>query len=326
MNISDIAKLAGVSVSTVSRYLNNGYVSQKNKDKIAQVIRETGYAPLTAAQNLKTQNLHTIGVIIPRLNSESVGRVVDGITKRFKDINYEILLASTHNDTQKEIDYLDYFSKNQVDGLIFLATEINDSHRAILKNFNKPFVIATQSINEFPSVYNDDEGAAYTATKHLIDQGCKDIVYLGVLEEDKAAGQSRHKGYTKALEEHGLKSVEEKLVDFSIYEGYSGINDIIGSGKNFDGIFCATDTIAAGALNSLIVSNYKVPEDVKIIGVGDSTISKAMIPSISTIHLYYDELGYEAADMIVNFIEGKTKSNKKIQLGFDLCARQTTES
>lgn len=325
LNISDIAKLAGVSPSTVSRYLNNGYVSQEKREIIANVIKETGYAPLAAAQNLKTQKTRMVGVIVPRIASESISHMIDGITKRFNDTGYEILLGNTNNNVEKEIEYLNFFENNQVDGVIFVATELNKEQLEILHRYNKPIVVASQNVPNFPSVYNDDKGAAYTATEHLIEQGCKDIVYLGVLEEDQAAGKSRHEGFRQALEEHNLKPAGEKLVDFSTFEGYTGIDKIISSKINFDGVFCATDNIAAGVINNLFYSGLKVPEDIKVIGIGDSMISKTLIPSITSIHLYYDELGYEAADMIITFLEGNAKSARHIQLGYSLCSRQSTE-
>lgn len=325
MNISDIAKLAGVSPSTVSRYLNNGYVSKEKKEIIAKVIKETGYAPLPAAQNLKTQKIKTIGVIVPRISSESISHMVDGITKRFIDTEYEILLGNTNNNIEKEINYLTFFENNIVDAVIFIATELNEEEIHIIERYNKPIVIASQNVPNIPSVYNDDKGAAYKATCHLIEQGCKNIVYLGVLEEDKAAGKNRHEGFRQALEEHNLEPAAEKQVDFSALEGYTGINDIVNSGIYFDGIFCATDSIAAGAINNLYYSDIKVPEDVKVIGIGDSIISKTLIPPISTIHLYYDELGYEAADMIIDILDGKAKTVRQTQLGYELCVRETTE-
>lgn len=325
MNIQDIAKLAGVSPSTVSRYLNNGYVSKEKKELISKVIKETGYTPLTAAQNLKTQKIKTVGVIIPRLSSESVGHMVDGITKRFNDTNFEILLANTNNSPQKELEYLEFFENNQVDGVILMATEFTKEHRKIIERYNKPVVIASQNIIGLPSVYNDDKGAAYIATRHLIEQGCNKIVYLGVLEEDEAAGNNRHIGFLDALNENNLEPVSEKLVDFSAFDGYSGINDLLDNDIEFDGVFCATDNIAAGVLNNLIFSGKRIPEDVKVIGIGDTLLSKALIPSISSIHLYYDELGFEAGDMIINFLEGTAKTPRQLQLGFELCVRESTQ-
>ena len=118
MNISDIAKMAGVSPSTVSRYLNNGYVSEEKKRVIRKVIDETGYAPLTSAQNLRNRKMNVVGVIVPKISSESISHIVDGITDRLRDTDYQIFLANTDNNVKKEIEYLELFENNFVDGVI----------------------------------------------------------------------------------------------------------------------------------------------------------------------------------------------------------------
>lgn len=326
MNISEIAKLAGVSPSTVSRYLNNGYVSNEKKAVIRKVIDETGYAPLASAQNLRNKKMNVIGVIVPKISSESISHIVDGITERLRDTDYQIFLANTDNDINMEIKYLELFEHNFVDGVILSATNFTSKHKQILRRYNKPVVIASQNIPGFPCVYNDDEEAAYIAVQHLTEQGCKNIAYLGVMEEDLSAGQGRHRGYLRALTAAGLTADKKlsKIVDFSIYAGYNGIQELIDSGAEFDGLFCATDNIALGAINCMRFSGLKVPEDVKTVGVGDSTVSKALFPSLSTVHLYYDEIGRESADMILGFLDGTSKSKRQLKLGCELCVRESS--
>ncbi len=326
MTISEIAKMADVSPATVSRFLNGGYVSEEKKEVIGKVIRETGYVPLNAGQHLKNKKSKSIGVIVPRLNSEAIARMVDGITKRVNGTDYQIILTNTDNNPENEIENLKFFEFDKVDGVILSATEVTDELIKILNRYNKPVVIISQNIENFFCVYNDNESVSYSATKHLIEQGCEKIIYLGVLEDDSAAGRDRHRGFNKALKEYGLKPVAEKIVDFSVVGGYTGIQEILENQKieDFDGIFCASDNIAIGAINRLSFTKKKVPEDVKIIGVGDSTLSKAFLPSISTVHLFYEELGDQAADLIIDILEGKKMPIRQIQLGSELCIRESS--
>ena len=326
MNISDIAKMAGVSPSTVSRYLNNGYVSEEKKRVIRKVIDETGYAPLTSAQNLRNRKMNVIGVIVPKISSESISHIVDGITDRLRDTDYQIFLANTDNNVKKEIEYLELFENNFVDGVILSATDFTAKHRQILKRYNKPVVIASQNVPGFPCVYNDDEEAAYNAVTHLAQQGAGHIAYLGVMEEDLSAGHGRHMGYLRALADAGLEADKnlEKIVDFTIYSGYTGIQELIDSGEKFDGLFCATDNIAIGAINCMRYSGLKVPDDVKTAAVGDSVVSKALFPSLTTVHLYYDEIGRESADMILGFLDGTAKSTRQLKLSSELCVRESS--
>ena len=124
MNIAEIAKRAGVSSAAVSRYFNDGYISEEKREKIRRVVEETGYRPSVQAQTLRTKKTKMIGVIVPKVASASIGRVVEGILSVLNGRKYQMLLAVTQNDPEKELEYLDAFSEKQVDGVILVATEI----------------------------------------------------------------------------------------------------------------------------------------------------------------------------------------------------------
>lgn len=326
MNISDIAKLAGVSQATVSRYLNNGYVSKEKKEIIKKVIEETGYTPLAAAQNLRTQKTGVIGVIVPKISSESVSRMVDGITAELEGTGYNIFLANTNNKTDKELEYLELFRNNFADGVILSATDLTSKHRAILKNYPKPVVIMSQFMENMPCVYNDDAGAAQAIVTHLIEQGCSRIACLGVFEEDKAAGSGRHHGYEKALTEYGLTPDENlyRQVDFDVTSGYTAMQSLIDDGVDFDGVFCATDNIAIGVINCLHFNKKSVPQDILVAGIGDSLVSKAFIPSLTTAHFFYRTSGEEAAAMMLRMLSSRHEIPRQLCLGYEICERQST--
>ncbi|MDD4691846.1 MAG: LacI family DNA-binding transcriptional regulator [Eubacterium aggregans] len=326
MNISDIARLAGVSPATVSRYLNNGYVSAEKKAIIKKVIDETGYSPLASAQSLRQRRNRVIGVIVPKLSSESISRVVEGISLGLSDSGYHLFLGNTGNDVASELDYLALFQNNFVDGVIFIATEITPRHRRLFNQYTKPLVVVGQLAEGMPSVYHDDEGAAYAVVDHMIAQGSRRIAFLGVKSGDAAAGLGRHEGYRRALLDHGLEP-EPTLyqeVEFSIADGYRGALRLLDGGQSFDGLFCATDNIAIGAMNCLHYSKLSVPGDVRVAGVGDSMVSKALLPALTSVHLYYQTSGQEAAQMVMGHLERGQSVNKQLRLGFELCEREST--
>ena len=132
LNIIDIAKLAGVSKSTVSRYLNNGYVGAESREKIKKVIDETGFMPQSYAKSLRTGKTNLIGVIVPKLSTETAPRVVQGITEVLSENNYDVLIANTNLSVEKEFEYLNIFKNNQVDGVIFMGTKITPKHKKII--------------------------------------------------------------------------------------------------------------------------------------------------------------------------------------------------
>lgn len=129
MNINEIAELAGVSRATVSRYFNDGYVSAQKREMIQRVIEETGYKPSAQAQMLRTKKTRQVGVIIPKINSESISRMVAGISMELKAAGFWLLLADTENEEREEVEYLKLFSQNQVDGIILVGTIVTPAHK-----------------------------------------------------------------------------------------------------------------------------------------------------------------------------------------------------
>lgn len=328
MNISKIAELAGVSKATVSRYLNNGYVSKEKKAVIQKVIEENNYMPLSTARNLRTKHNYLIGVIIPKLSSESVARMIDGISEIISDTEYNIVLGITNLNQNKELDFLKIFKGNSVDGIIYIATEITRKNREIIMAYNKPVVILGQENNDFASVFHDDLGGAYSAVSHLIQQGCKKIACVGAPIRDKAAGKSRILGYSQAMSENSLTVTPSMIFegDFSIESGYNAAQKLLTGTNNFDGFFCATDNMAIGVMQYLNENKIIIPDKVKIAAVGDSKMSRAINPALTTVHLFYRTAGREAAQLLMEQLEKNIILSKNIRLGYKLMIRYSSKA
>lgn len=325
MNISKIAELAGVSKSTVSRYLNNGYVSVENTKKIQKVIEDTGYVPSSYAQTLRTKKTNLIGVILPKISSETISRIVDGISSEISNYGYNMLLGNTELNIEKEIEYLNIFKKNEVDGIIFVATIITEKHLSIMKNIKVPIVVVGQDIDGYSCVYHDDYGATYSLTKMLIDNNYKNIAYIGVSDEDVAVGFERKRGYLRAISDNNIKLDEEVIVtgDFSIKSGYSCCKEIVAKNKCVDAILCATDNMAMGAMDYLKEINLDIPDDIGIASIGDSKLSRVVTPKLSTVHYYYKTSGIEAAKVMIDKIQNDNKKETKIKLGYEIIKRES---
>ena len=221
MNINEIAKLAGVSRATVSRFLNDGYVSEDKKEKIRKVIEETGYKPSAQAQTLRTKKTNLIGVIIPKINSASISRMVAGISAVLSKAGYQLLLANTDNDEKEEVKYLRVLAENQVDGIILIGTVFTASHKKVLKELAVPVVILGQSLAGYSCVYHDDYHAAYDLTSLLLAHG-KHPACIGVLERDEAAGKRRKEGFLDAVRDAGIGADRVPYAEgkFSMDSGY----------------------------------------------------------------------------------------------------------
>lgn len=326
MNISEVAKLAGVSPAAVSRYLNNGYLSEEKKEAIRKVIQETGYRPLVQAQILRTRKTRTIGIILPKIDSFSISSIVAGIDSVLEAKGFQILLADTHNSPEKELDYLDTFDDQRVDGVILIATVFTPRHLSALKNGKLPVVVVGQHLPGFPCVYHSDYQAFYDMTRLVIQKGCKRLGYIGALSQDRAVGQERRRAYQDAVREAGLGEQAEHtaVAAFNMNSGREKAQELLETYGPLDALICATDNMAAGALQYLHRQGIKVPEQMLLTGHGASGISEVTTPSITTIRFFYEESGVNAASLMLELLEKPDTPAKEIKLGYTILENEST--
>lgn len=326
MNISEFAEYAGVSKSAVSRYFNNGYLSSDKREKIEKAIEETSYSPSFSAQTIKTRVTKLVGVILPKLSSESCARITEGISQVLYEHGYQILLVNTANDYSKELEYLELFRQNRVDGVIFLATIFTEVHRSLMNKMHIPVIIVGQQYKGFSCVCHDDYGAVYALTELMLKKGAVSPAYIGVTDEDKAAGEARHNGFLKALSDNGIKLDKQRsaVAEFTVDSGYSCAKKIFSAAERPDCIFCATDNIAAGAVLFCRENGIKIPEDVMICGVGDSKIGAMAAVPITSARLHYKTAGIEAAQMLLNAIDRASDVPKIMKLDYEIVEREST--
>lgn len=327
ININEIAKLAGVSRATVSRYLNNGYVSEEKRAIIAKVIEETGYIPSAQARILRTKKTKLIGVIIPKLDSQAISREVLGINETLSKSGYQIILADTFNNESKELEYLKIFQNNQVDGIILIATIFTKQHKKILTELKVPVVIVGQYLKGYSCIYNDDYNAAKDITQELMKNNRKNPAYIGVNLNDKSAGKGRYNGYIDGLKELDIEVCPKniKIAKFSMEDGYLKAKELILENPNIDALFCSTDNIAIGAMQYLKECGKKIPQDISIVGFGHTNISNVVDPKLTTVHFHYKTSGIEAANIITNMIENGDKIIRNIKMGYEIIIQESTD-
>lgn len=326
MNIAEIAEMAGVSRAAVSRYFNNGYISEEKKEAIRKVVEETGYRPSLQAQTLRTKKTKLIGVIIPRIDSASIGSVVAGILSVLDESGYQMLLADTQNDPKREIEYLTVFDEKQVDGVIFAATVFTPEHRRVMKGMSVPLVVTGQRIAGYSCVYHDDYHASYDITNLVLEKGKKKLGFISAIHQDQAAGLERYRGYCGALRDAGLEDSADNYVvsDFSMSSGYEKMKELLEKCPGLEAVICATDTIAVGAMKYLKEQKIRMPEQLLIAGHGDSTVSNVSSPTLTTVHFSYEECGAQSAKMLLEHIENKELTVKGIMMGYELVEKEST--
>lgn len=326
MTIKEIAEMSGVSRATVSRYLNHGYVSQEKADRIRKVIDETGYTPSVSAKLLRSNRTNLIGVIIPKISSDSISRMVSGISEVLTAHGLQMILAVTDNNEKEEIRYLKTFRQNNADGIILFGTILTAEHYEVLREISTPVVILSQQAEGFSCVYSDDYHAA-SALGALVGRTAAHPAILTVTEKDIAVGQNRLKGLLDGLKRCG-RTVEPDCIReslFSMESGYENAAALLKSHPETDTILCATDTIAAGVLRCLHEQGIRIPEEIQVTGFGDSSFSTAVSPALTTVHFYYEEAGEKTASVLLSQIDAEgAPVIREIQLAYDLVQRAST--
>ncbi len=326
MNITEFAQYAGVSKAAVSRYFNGGYLSAEKRAKIEAAAEATGYRPSAQAQMLRTRRTRQIGVVLPKLSSDSCPRMLEGIGSVLEQYGYQLLLINTANDPQKELRALDTLRDHTVDGVILIATLFTPEHKAMLEHLRIPVVILGQQFPGFCSVYHDDFGAAQAATAHLLQKGCRAPGYLGVTMLDAAAGQQRRAGYEAALRAAGLGVYPQRMLvaKFNAESGYEQAKILLERQPQLDGLFCATDAIALGAMQYCREQGIGIPQELMISSIGDNRSGRCAYVPLTSAHLHYRTAGQDAAALLMERLTDPHAVPRSQMLGFELRLRAST--
>lgn len=326
-NIKEVARKAGVSISTVSRVMNNSKrVSPELAEKVREAAFALGYSANSAAQSLRGVQSKRIAVIITSLSRTFFTSVLEGINRVADDCGYTILLAETHDSLAKEIELVNGFVAQWVDGII-LASSAYGRDRATLdyisslsrlekKGRRVPVVTLEFAFEntDLDAVVIDSEKAAYDAVSYLIQRvNRRNIVHIS-LPSMHYLGQQRAAGYQRALQDAGLPARSDYIVqgDYSTFSGYRIVKLLIQTGKYFDAIFCANDQMAVGAILACNECGISVPDQVAIVGNDDIFTASLVRPSLTSIQVPRYELGMSAMLMLQGMLEDDHPHKRRI--------------
>lgn len=314
ITIEDIAARAGVSISTVSRVINNtAPVASNTKEKVLEIIEDLGYKPNLFAQGLAGGQTRTIGVLTQLIGSPFYDLLLRGILLGLEGTNYSTLFADGGWDAKKDRIALNMFLQRQVDGLILLDGHVaSEDILEIAKEL--PLIVIGRNILglEDQCIPFDDFEAAYKATKFLIDSGHRRIAHItGLLNHNDAV--ERRNGFLKALEDEGISPDLDLIIegDFTEPSGMMAVEMLLMQGQIFSALFAANDQMAVGARLALYRRGLRVPEDVSIVGFDDQVPSSYMIPPLTTIQRSPLEMGEKACKALLNLIQKKPISLPK---------------
>jgi len=321
MDIKDIAKLSQVSVSTVSRVINNHPdVKYETRERILEVIKQTNYIPNNSARILKKNNDKSIGILVKGVYNPFFSEMVKIMSDKIKQANYTMILQYYDQKSKEDVNALITFIKEKkLQGVICLGgdfTDISDD------NFKDVSVVLTSvtnisktAFNKFSSIGIEDEKSAYKATEYLIKNGHRTILLIIGSYEDIGAGKLRVDGYRQALNNYGLCYDEELVAigDYSFDKAYNATIDILKNRKDITAIFAISDIMAIGAAKAVINSGYRIGDDISIMGFDGMEMGKYYNPSITTIYQPKTKMANMSVELLLSLMNKKGK-NKHITL------------
>lgn len=313
--IKDVAKMADVSISTVSRVINDSKpVSPEARRRVLHAIDVLDYKPNEVARSLVTKKSNLIGVIVEDIGLNFISRILQGVEEVGKMYNYDILLSSSYKDLKTEVKFANLLLQKQVEGIIVVSNMQNPKLEYKLEEAKIPHVL----INNFYQVEKfqasiDFEKASKNMVELLMKKGHKKIASLAVKKDiDRTFERFKVKGYEKAMEEHNLKKVQLFVDGWQSENIEKEKENIIKTIKeeNITAIFTTYDTLAINLINVLYDNGIKVPEDVSVTGFGGGYLSSIYRPRLTTVKMPYYDIGAISIRQILKTISNKEKEIK----------------
>lgn len=300
--IEDVAKLAGLSRTTVSRVINNQpYVTDEKRNRIAEAMNELGYVPNSSARRLRSQRTETIAVLLPRVTNPFFGKLIESMEEKAAYWGYQVIVCQTHDSKKKELDYLQLLKTKQVDGVV-MASLVNEWDVVLPYLESGPIVFCNEYMEDtpVPMIHMDHKKAAYESTIHLIDQGCRNIAFIrgGPVTY---LSEERKRGFQQALLEHGLPFADDAEINgiIDVTDGQRVFHLLQQYHPTIDGVFTGSDEVAAGIVYEAAASCLKIPEDLAVVGFDNQMLSLLMVPSITTIEQPVKKMADRTIDVLV---------------------------
>ncbi|WP_308721832.1 LacI family DNA-binding transcriptional regulator [Paenibacillus polysaccharolyticus] len=319
--IKDVANLAGVSVATVSRVINDrGYVHADTRKKVEEAVKALHFSPNEVARSLYTRKSKLIGLLLPDIANPYFPQLARGVEDRMQEQDYRLIFGNSDEDERKEQDYIQTFIQNNVVGVI---SSTNHPHSSIYEKLKIPVVFLDRTSLDRPSVYADGREGGRLAAKEIIKRGSKRITVMQGPSHIRPA-QDRFEGAIEVIREAGLDHEVIQTTSFSFNEAGVWAEELFRKFPDTDGVIASNDIAAMAVLHEAYRIGRNVPNDVQVIGFDDIPMSGLLSPALSTIRQPAYEMGREAAGLLIQLVEQNKMENKNIQLPVSFIERGTT--
>lgn len=332
INIYDVSNKAGVSIATVSRVLNgNSRVSDKTRDKVLNAMKELDYTPNVFARGLGLNTMKTIGIMCIDSSDIYLANAVYYLEQELRKYNYDSILCCTGKDYNNKKSYLELLMSKRVDGIILAGSQFVENTEAYTNDYiiNAAREIPIVLVNGYldaPNIYSvmcNDEDAVYKATKLLINNNHRNIVYL--YTSTSYSGVNKYHGYLKAMKEACISLPDDyhHLCGKNISHARDYLASLHDKGFRFDAVMTSDDSLAAGAVKYAHTHNIRIPEDMEVIGYNNSVISLCTEPELTSIDSKVEELSSCAVSVLMKVLSGEDADNLSV-IAADIIKRNTT--
>lgn len=307
--IYEVSKLAGVSLATVSRVINNsGKVRLETRRKVEVAMQELGYRPNSIAQSLASNCSNSVGVLVPELHGPFFGIMLSGIEDELRAAGKHVIITAGHSDEEEEKESIEFLVSRQCDALILHTFAVSDEYLLELARGSPAVFLIGRDIPQIAThcFYLDNEKGGYLATRALIELGHRHLAHLaGPLWKSDAWG--RYAGFRKALAEAGLEFDERLLAEGNYQEdsGRQGMRRLLQVGSPFSALVCANDEMAVGAIDEARQRGMKVPDDLSVVGFDNVFFSRYLNPGLATVNYPVDVMGRMAARCVLRDVYGR---------------------
>ncbi|MGM8365862.1 catabolite control protein A [Virgibacillus sp. W0181] len=328
ITIYDVAREANVSMATVSRVVNgNPNVKPTTRKKVLATIEQLGYRPNAVARGLASKKTTTVGAIIPDISSIFFSELARGIEDIATMYKYNMILSNSDQNKNKEIQLINTMLEKQVDGILFMGSNITEEHIQQFSSSTVPVVLAAtyDETDSIPSVNIDYEAAAYEATMYLINHQNSQPALISS-EDDIKANELKYKGYIRALRDSSIEVNESFIIkgESSYDAGVSGVNELLSLNKKPTSVFVVSDEMALGVIHGAQDNGYTVPDDLEICGFNNTRISTMVRPTLTTVVQPMYDLGAVAMRLLTKYMNKEEVDETKVILPHRIIERNST--
>ena len=334
VTMRDVARKAGVSRMTVSRALKkNSPVSKETREKILKVVREMNYVPDQMAGSLTTKKSGFVAVLVPSLNNSHFAETVQSLTEELEQLDLQILLGHTDYSPDREEELVEAMLRRRPEAIVLSYDGHTERTRTLLEHSLVP-VIELWERPKDPIAHTigfSNRTAAAEMTADLIDQGYRNIAFLGETGDDWTRGAERRAGFREAMKAAGLSDhriLQAGTPPLSIEDGAAALPELLELFPDTEAIFCVSDAPAFGVISALKQRGLEAPKDIGVSGFGNFELSRFAVPTISTVVVDPRRIGSEAGQLIGRLLSGNTPPNERCHLDVETTneMRQSTKS